>query len=87
MAKNIQDGLVNSVRHGDITDTHLTMTDVTAFVQREQELLTHIKTFETSNPCLSAIIKSQGKNGSVEILFSEREYKGPSLGNFQLKTL
>ena len=52
MAKNIQDGLVNSVRHGDITDTHLTMTNVTAFFQREQELLTHIKTFETSNPCL-----------------------------------
>lgn len=68
MAKNIQDGLVNSVRHGDITNTHLTMTDATVFVQREQEMLTHIKAFETSNPTPSAIKNHKGENGSVEMI-------------------
>lgn len=39
-------GQVNSVRHGDTVSTYFTMTDVTAFAQREQELMGRIATLE-----------------------------------------
>jgi len=39
-------GQINSVRHGDIVSTYFTMTDVTAFAQREQELIDRIATLE-----------------------------------------
>lgn len=39
-------GQINSVRHGDTISTYITMTDVTAFAQREQELLERIAVFE-----------------------------------------
>lgn len=39
-------GQINSVRHGDTVSTYVTMTDVTAFAQREQELLDRIAALE-----------------------------------------
>ncbi|HNX17509.1 MAG TPA: PAS domain S-box protein [Methanoregula sp.] len=39
-------GQINSVKHGDIISTYLTMTDVTAFAQREQELTGRIAALE-----------------------------------------
>lgn len=39
-------GQINSVRHGDIVSTYVTMTDVTVFAQREQELLDRISALE-----------------------------------------
>lgn len=39
-------GQINSVRHGDIVSTYFTMTDVTAFAQREQELIDRIAALE-----------------------------------------
>jgi PAS domain S-box-containing protein len=42
-------GQINSVRHGDTISTYFTMTDVTAFAQREQELLDRIASLEKSS--------------------------------------
>lgn len=39
-------GHINSVRHGDTISTYITITDVTAFAQRELELLDKIVTLE-----------------------------------------
>ena len=39
-------GQINSVRHGETISTYITMTDVTAFAQREQELLDRIAVLE-----------------------------------------
>jgi len=39
-------GQINSVRHGDIISTYITMTDITAFAQREQELTDRIAALE-----------------------------------------
>jgi len=39
-------GQINSVRHGDTVSTYVTMTDVTAFAQREQELMDRISALE-----------------------------------------
>ena len=43
-------GHINSVQQGEATITYFTVTDVTAFAQREQELLTRIGVLETLNP-------------------------------------
>ena len=39
-------GHINSVRHGETVSTYITMTDVTAFALREQELLDQISRLE-----------------------------------------
>ena len=39
-------GHINSVRHGETVSTYITMTDVTAFALREQELLDRISQLE-----------------------------------------
>jgi len=39
-------GQINSVRHGETISTYITMTDVTAFAQREQELMDRISALE-----------------------------------------
>jgi len=39
-------GQINSVRHGDTVSTYFTMTDVTAFAQREQDLMDRIAVLE-----------------------------------------
>jgi PAS domain S-box-containing protein len=44
-------GHINSVRHEETISTYITMTDVTEFAQREQELLARIKVLETSGAC------------------------------------
>jgi PAS domain S-box-containing protein len=45
-------GHINSVRHNDTVSTYITITDVTEFAQREQELLARIKALETSGACI-----------------------------------
>jgi PAS domain S-box-containing protein len=44
-------GYINSVRHGETISTYITITDVTEFAKREQELLESIRSLEKS--CIS----------------------------------
>jgi len=43
-------GHINSVQQGETTITYFTVTDATAFIQRERELLTRIRVLETPDP-------------------------------------